>query len=102
MLLDTVKTWLILFLLVVLVSISFKLYTVSNDRDLYKAKMEAVAANSAAEIRQYKKNMESYDNAMKAIGEFFGDRIKAIEEFEGRPNETECQAANRLLNRYGN
>lgn len=101
MLLNTIKTWLILFLLVVLVSIVFRLYAVSNDRDLYKAKVEAVVANSVAENRAYRIRMKSYDDAMESIGKFLGDKLKMIEDFEGRPNETECQAANRLLNRHG-
>lgn len=74
------------------------IYLVDAERDAYKLKVETINLKSKADKDRYERYMKSYDNAMKDIVTYYEAEKNDLANFERRGNETDCEAATRLLN----
>ena len=70
-----------------------------EERDDYKEKLTEIKASSQAAQKRYRRYMESYDSAMTDIVAFYEKEKLDVKNFKRGTNETNCEAAHRLLKR---
>lgn len=73
---------------------------VDHDRDKYKLQVQVITAKADDLERKYNKRIKNYDYAIKEISKYYDKEIKDLKSFQRRVNETDCEAANRLLSNF--
>lgn len=101
MILTRILIGVILSLLMLIGVLGTKLYFVNSDKIICEGKVETIDLTSQKDKERYDRYIKSYQDAMKSVVTFYDGEIGNIKKFKRRSNETECEAANRLLNRFG-
>lgn len=90
----------ILFLLFSLASSGFYIMALKEKNNSLSKELLKIEVASEQEYARYDRDMKAFDYAMKEVVKFYDGTIADIKSFKKGTNETDCQAANRLLNRY--
>lgn len=101
MILDWLKSKLILIMGAVILTLVIWLWWVrSENEDLNRELLRIEVASEQVKAR-HERDTEAFDYAMKEIVKFYDRTVDDIKDFKKGANETDCDAANRVLNRFG-
>lgn len=91
---------LIIFLIGIIIALSIDLYFTGESRDKYMSQVKAITLSSEKDKARYKRDLESFENAQKAIVTFYETKRKDVDNFTRRENETDCEAAYRFFDSH--
>lgn len=96
-LLDKFAGHLIVALLVIVSMLSIALAVTLDSLEEKTEQLTTIKAQRDNERARYVRYMHSYDEAIKSIVKYYDTEITQVKDFKRRDNETDCEAANRLL-----
>ncbi|DAB41109.1 MAG TPA: hypothetical protein CFH81_02085 [Sulfurovum sp. UBA12169] len=93
-----IKDYIIAALTIMLVSMGIFMWIKCGE---YEAEIITFKVGSESQKRAYDSSIKVYENAIDDTGKFLVHKLDEIEKLKRGANETECDAAFRFLDKYG-
>lgn len=98
--LDKFATHIAAGLAALVIFVSLLWYFTYQELESSKEELTSIKAQRDNERQRYQRYMTSYDDAIKSIVKYYDTEIIQVKDFKRRDNETDCEAANRLLDSF--